>query len=310
MMMFPQRVQGKKTKMRPQKKGMRHYKKCLKCIKTQHLNISRDELNDVLNSIYEEKYSGSNEIVLYYRMLIRSPDSSQAKELKVYYKLLQFWKASDQGRTPRLVSEQNEELNEKIKDRQGTPPENKGMWLFTLLPVKSSFTMSNILIDRKAIMDLILGDKERNIGEAHAGLYKTFRKLVAEDYMSVLKPFFDIEWFETRTKKYVHFITDGISVSVVLGEECESKPKVRKTKRKQREEDNEPTVLSACYDVRVGLDPGLRYLFVAKNNINAEDKMSSAKMSLKEYYHQSKFNWNTSKQKKCYARCYEWRYFF
>jgi len=62
-------------------------------------------------------------------------------------------------------------------------------------------------------------------------------------------------------------------VSVVLGEECESKPKARKTKRKRGEEDNEPTILSASYDVRVGLDPGLRYLFVAKNNMNAEDKM-------------------------------------
>jgi hypothetical protein len=222
--------------------------------------MSRDELHDVLNSIYEEKYSGSNKIVLHYQMLIRSPDSCQAKALKVYYKLLMFWKASDQGRTPRLVSEQNKEFNEKIKDRQGTPPENKGMRLFTLFPVKSSFTMSNILIGRKAIMDLILGDKGRNIGEAHAGLYKTVRKLVTEDYIPVLKPFFDIERFETRTKKYVHFITDGVSVSVVLGEECELKPKVHKTKRKQGEEDNEPTVLSASYDVRVGLDPGLRFV--------------------------------------------------
>jgi hypothetical protein len=104
-----------------------------------------------------------------------------------------------------------------MKDRQGTPPENKGMRLFTLLPVKSSYTMSNILIDRKAIMDLILGDKGRNIGEAHAWLYETVRKLVVEDYISVLKPFFDIEWLETRTKKHVHFITDGVSESVVLG---------------------------------------------------------------------------------------------
>jgi hypothetical protein len=111
-------------------------------------------MNYVLNSIDEDKYSGNNKIVLYYQTLIRSPDSSQAKVLKVYYKLLQFRKVSDQGRTPRLVPEQNEESNEKIKDRQGTPPENKGMWLFTLLPVKSSFAMSNILIDRKAIMDL------------------------------------------------------------------------------------------------------------------------------------------------------------
>jgi hypothetical protein len=181
------------------------------------------------------------------------------------------------------------------------------MQLFTLLPVKSSFTMSNILIDWRAIMDLILGDKGMNIGEDHAGLYKTVKKLVVEDYMSVLKPFFDIERFETRTKKYVHFKTDGVSVKVLLGEECELKPKARKTKRKQREEDDEPTVSSAHYDVRVGLDPGLRYLFVMKSNTNAEDKTSSAKMSLKEYYHESKFNCNTSKQKKCYARCSWWK---
>jgi hypothetical protein len=77
-------------------------------------------------------------------------------------------------------------------------------------------------------MDLILGDKGRNIGEAHAGLYKTVRKLISEDYMSVLKPFFDIEQFETRAKKYVHFVTDGVSVSVLLGEECKPKPKLIK----------------------------------------------------------------------------------
>jgi len=169
MMMFPQRVQGKKTKMRPQKRGMQQYKKCLKYIETQHPNMSRDGLCDLLSSIYEEKYSGSNKIVLHYPTLIRSPDSSQAKVLKVYYKLLQFWKVSDQGRTPRLVPEQHEESNAKKNDREGTPPENKGMRLFTLVPVKSSFTMSNILIDRKAIMDLILGDKGRNIGKAHTG---------------------------------------------------------------------------------------------------------------------------------------------
>jgi peptide subunit release factor 1 (eRF1) len=101
--------------------------------------MSRDELRDVLSSIYEEKYSGSNKIVLYYQKLIRSPDSSQAKVLKVYQKLLMFGKALDQGRTPRLVSEQIKELNVKIKERQRMPPENKGMRLFMLLAVKSYY---------------------------------------------------------------------------------------------------------------------------------------------------------------------------
>jgi hypothetical protein len=65
--------------------------------------------------------------------------------------------------------------------------------LFTLLPVKSYFSMSNILIDRKAVMEMILGDKGRNIGEAHAGLHKTVKKLMKEDHMSVIKSGFELE---------------------------------------------------------------------------------------------------------------------
>jgi hypothetical protein len=49
-------------------------------------------------------------------------------------------------------------------------------------------------------------------------------------------------------------------------------------------------------------------LFIAKNNLNAEDKKMSSKMSSKEYYHESRFNWNISKQKKCYARCQWWKH--
>jgi hypothetical protein len=48
-------------------------------------------------------------------------------------------------------------------------------------------------------------------------------------------------------------------------------------------------------------------LFIAKNNLNSEDKKISAKMSSKEYYHESKSNWNVSKQKKCSARCPWWK---
>jgi hypothetical protein len=58
-----------------------------------------------------------------------------------------------------------------------TIPKNKGIQFFTLLPVKSSFTMKNILIDKTAVQDWILGNKGSNIGEAHEGLYKTVRKL-------------------------------------------------------------------------------------------------------------------------------------
>jgi hypothetical protein len=35
--------------------------------------------------------------------------------------------------------------------------------------------------------------------------------------------------------------------------------------------------------MRVGLDPGLCYLFIEKNNTNSEDKKLLAKISSKEY---------------------------
>jgi hypothetical protein len=53
--------------------------------------------------------------------------------------------------------------------------------------------MSNILFDKTAVQDMILGDKGSYIDEAHTGLCKTVRKHFKEDPMSIVKPFFDIE---------------------------------------------------------------------------------------------------------------------
>jgi hypothetical protein len=108
-------------------------------------------------------------------------------------------------------------------------------------------------------------------------------------------------------KKFVLFVTDGVSVSVLLGEESKLKPRAYKPKRKRGKEDEVPALSSLSYEMVVGLDPGLHYLFVAKNNMNAEVKKLSAKMSSKEYFHESKFYWNKSKQKKCYARYLWWK---
>jgi hypothetical protein len=124
----------------------------------------------------------------------------------------------------------------------------------------------------------MLGDKGNNIGQAHAGLYKRVRKLFKEDMMSIVKTFCDIEGFKTKMKKFIHFLTDGVPVSILLGEENEPKPRAHKPKRKRGEVDAVPALSLSRYEMRVGLDPGLHYLFIAKNNLNAEDKKLSAKM--------------------------------
>jgi hypothetical protein len=106
-------------------------------------------------------------------------------------------------------------------------------------------------------------------------------------------------------KKFVHFLTDSISVSVLLGEECITILKRQSTKRKQGY-CNEPVVSSTNYDVTVGLDPSLRYVFVMKSNENIDDKKKLIKMSSRQYYHDTKFNWNKEKQQQSYKRHQEW----
>jgi hypothetical protein len=120
--------------------------------------------------------------------------------------------------------------------------------------VKSSFTISKILIDKTALQDLILGDKGNNIGHAHTGLHKTIRNLFKEDPHN--ETIFDIEWLETRMKKYMHFLNDCVSVSVVLAEECQLKPRAHKPKREWREEDEEPAVSLPSYEIKVVLNSG------------------------------------------------------
>jgi len=125
----------KEDNMCQQKRGMQLLQKCLKFIEKQHPNLSKEELRDVMKNIYEEKYSGSNKLVLYYQHLMRCPESSQGagvremhltKRLKVDQKLLKFCKESDQGRRSKHVTEKKES-DEKMENRHRTPPENKGL---------------------------------------------------------------------------------------------------------------------------------------------------------------------------------------
>jgi len=68
-------------------------------------------------------------------------------------------------------------------------------------------------------------------------------------------------------KKFVHFLTNGVSGSIVLGVECQWKLRAQKLKRQKGEEDEVPAMSSPSYETKVGLDSGLHYLFVAKNNM-------------------------------------------
>jgi hypothetical protein len=57
-----------------------------------------------------------------------------------------------------------------------------------------------------------------------------------------------------RMKKFVHFLTDGVSVSVLLGEESEPKPRAHKPKRKM------DCLLYLHQAMRQGLDKAQNYV--------------------------------------------------
>jgi hypothetical protein len=63
--------------------------------------------------------------------------------------------------------------------------------------------------------------------------------------------------------------------------------------------DDEPGILSTYFD---GLDPSLHYLFVMKNSENVDNKKKLVKMSSRQYYHDTKFNWNKGKQEQSYKK--------
>jgi hypothetical protein len=56
----------------------------------------------------------------------------------------------------------------------------------------------------------------------------------------------------------------------------------------------------------VGIDPGLRYLFVGKSNENSDSKKQTVRMSSKQYYHDCRFNWKVQKQQRCYEKNQQW----
>jgi hypothetical protein len=56
---FHQRKSLKKKKMHSQKRVMRLYKQYFNCIKKQHPKLSKDEVHDVMEGIYNELCSGN-----------------------------------------------------------------------------------------------------------------------------------------------------------------------------------------------------------------------------------------------------------
>ena len=237
------------------------YKRCTNYIRKNHPHLTKKQVYDVMTNVYSETYEGSDPIALNIRNAL--------------------------GNIP--PTEENVKKNPtsiiNVYSKILTYSKANKLRLFSLLPTKNSFNMSHITIDKSALRDIIVE------GQLLPGAKGEIRKYVAENPMDVFEHFFRVKKYETNRKKFVFFKTDGNAVSIVFKDE-EGEQKKSRLKKKQR--DDVPA--ASEYDVSVGIDPGLRYLFVGKSNENADSKKETVRMSSKQYYHDCSFNWTAQKQ--------------
>jgi hypothetical protein len=115
-----------------------------------------------MKGIYEKNYSGSIQVVLQFCSLLGNQSTTEmviaidaTKVLNVYWDILTY-------------------------------SMGKELQLFMSFPVKHSFTMSNILIDKTAIQDLILDDKGGEMRAKYEELYTVVQQLVNKDPKSTI----------------------------------------------------------------------------------------------------------------------------
>jgi hypothetical protein len=90
------------------------------------------------------------------------------------------------------------------------PTTSNNLRLFSLLPLKQSFNMSYITLDKNEFQNLIVHD------ELLPGKKGDVRKFVEENLSLVYNIFFSIQWYESDKKNVIFLKTDGVSVSVIL----------------------------------------------------------------------------------------------
>ena len=188
--------------------------------------------------------------------------------------------------------------------------------LFSLLPMKGSFTPSYIPFPKSAISNLIgefstyglfecLGIKDKkDLKEKYKDSTED-ENLVNTEAYKINKKLFNVEKLETKKYKFHHFMTNGKTVSVYLG--LDKKTRKRTTGKKKTEEEKKEKKskkkssqpLQLENKILIGLDPGIKYMYttaeLTTKEFDPNEKLKISHYSGKEYYHNS---WSNEFNKK------------
>ena len=267
------------------------YNQLRKFIRTKY-DLTGEQAYKLIKEIYsDEKYSGRNIIIQKWKDKLNNtpPTAFNVKKnpsfiLYAYNDILNYFN----------------EHNSEIK--------NKEIRVFSLLPNKNSFTMSNITIDKSVLKDIIMSFEENNIidDEVISSIYNQKsndrKKATIDDPKLHWKQLFQIK----NIKEFSGMIkTDGNSVSILYEKE---RTKIIKKKKNLKgvssSEDKDYDVSNINlndFDSISAYDPGFRNMCVGTNSYEKKEN-DIIECSSNNYYHDCKVNISNQKKKIIYKR--------
>ena len=286
------------------------YKRFYNYLKLQHPEIDSKTIYNIVNHILmkKTKYDESKDseikehhLVIQYRTKFLNKTIDELLKLDVWIVLKQLREILIFNETT-LLKEQEMKKEYKLRTRNAR--------LFSMLPIKQLSNLSYMTITRQPLYYLLstsLGEEFKTIENENGKNLTNVNYFTETTYKQVCNEFFNIKYYETTKREFHYFTTDGKTVSIVLKRRDYTPPR-RKTKQEQEDSKNEAkekkktikkekmkpvkkeTKLNKKNLELIGIDPGLRMVFVGcKNTIDTTtNKNHIIKLSSKQYYNDIK----------------------
>ena len=292
------------------------YKRFSKYLQLQHQDTDWKTIYKIVNCILlsKKKFDESTDteikqhpLVIQYRLKFLNKTLDELLKYDVWIVLKQLREILIFNETC-LINEHETGLEYKLR--------TKNARLFSMLPIKQLSNLSYMILTRKPLYYLLkssLGDEFTKIRNENDKPLSNGNYFTEETYKQVCNELFNTKYFETGLKEFHYFMTDGKTVSIVLKKRS-FEPKKRRTKTEIEKAKKEPQTKKEKVKVEtelnnknlelIGIDPGLRMVFVGcRNTIYPITKKNHIiKLSSKQYYTDIKSTRMSIKLKKLVER--------
>ena len=267
------------------------YNRLRKYIITKY-DLTGEQTYKIIKEIYsDEKYVGCNIIIQKWKDKLNNipPTALNVKKNPSF-----------------IIYAYNQILN--YFNKHNSDPKNKEIRVFSLLPNKNSFTMSNITIDKTVLKDIIMSFEKNEIvyDEVITRIYNQKSDDKKKDTINDSK----LHWKQLFQIKNIKLFsgmikTDGNSVSILYEKERKIKQKKSKNlKGVSISEDKDYDVSNLNlndFESISAYDPGFRNMCVGTNSYEKQ-KNDIIECSSRNYYHDCKINTANQKKKIIYKR--------